>query len=163
MKENTIYLNESEDILKFKIVTKEGKATGDYITFDAEDIELLDRLQKMNHDFKSNYTWVHNELAIIEKKQDFMGKNDIMTNNQKLQYHTLKEFYKRQRKTFELFLGEDGVEKLLYGRAFEWSTMEEIQKLINEQMAPKIKINMDNIKSKIKKRYNVKEEIEVLE
>lgn len=161
--EKTIQLNSSDDIIKLEIVTKDGKKTGEYLEFNLEDIELLDRLQRMNKEYKQNYAWINNELTIISKKQDFKKKGELMSNNQMLEYNAIKEFYKKQTTTFNLFLGENGVEKLLYGRKLEWETLEEIRKLINEQIGPQLNISMDAIKNKIKSKYKLGEEIEVLE
>ena len=67
---------------------------------------------------------------------------------------------------FDLFLGKGGVDKLLYGRDLEWDTIEEIEKIISEQIIPDLDVSMENIKNKIIKKYNVDkkdaEEIEVI-
>ena len=165
MEKKFIRLNNSDDVLRLYIETKEGKETGEYLEFDMEDIDLLDNLQKMQTDLIKNHNWLKNQLTIIEKKQDFTKKNEIMTNNQKEQYKAVKSFYKKQKEIYDMFLGENGVDKLLYGRKFEWNTMEEVQKIIEEQIMPLLEITFENIKDKVKKRYKPfeKEEIEVIE
>ena len=51
-------------------------------------------------------------------------------------------------------MGEGGVDKLLYGRKFEWNTLEEIIKIIEEQIEPELKKTTDNIIAKVKSKYN---------
>ncbi len=66
-----------------------------------------------------------------------------------------------------MFLGARGVEKLLNGRKFTWTTLQEIDEIIEKQITPYIEINMEKITDKIKSKYSqaVKksEEIEVVE
>ena len=44
MEKKFIRLNNSDDVLRLYIETKEGKETGEYLEFDMEDIDLLDNL-----------------------------------------------------------------------------------------------------------------------
>ena len=66
-----------------------------------------------------------------------------------------------------MFLGPRGVEKLLNGRKFTWTTLQEIDEIIEKQIAPHLDISMKNITEKVKEKYGqaVKrtEEIEVVE
>lgn len=163
MEELKITLNNSEDIKRFYVYTKDGHKTGDYLEFDLEDIELLDKLEKAQEEIIKNHNWIKGQLVIIDKKQDFKDKNKIMSNNERLKYEAIKTFYKNQRNAYELFLGENGVDKLLYGRKFEWNTLREIDDIILNQIKPELNISMKNITEKIKKNYKNKEEIEVLE
>lgn len=164
MDKKYIKLNNSDDVLRLYIQTKEGKETGEFIEFDMEDIDLLDKLDKMQDDLIKNHNWLKNQFIIINKKEDFVKKGKIMSNNEKMKYDALKSFYNKQKEIYNLFLGENGVEKLLYGRKFEWKTMEEIDKIIKEQIAPYLDITMKNITDKVKNKYsNVKkEEIEII-
>ena len=149
-----VQLGESTNILRLWVKTKDGKETGEYLEFNLKDIELLDRLQKLQDEQNKNRQWVKNQFAIISKKQDFTKKGKIMSNNQELEYNAIKEFYKKQKNIFDMFLGKNGVDKLLYGRKFEWDTLNEINKIINEQITPYLDITMDNIKNEIKGKYN---------
>lgn len=164
MDKKYIKLNNSDDVLRLYIQTKDGKETGEFIEFDMEDIDLLDNLQKMQDDLIKNHNWLKNQFIIINKKEDFVKKGKIMSNNEKMKYDALRSFYNKQKEIYNLFLGENGVEKLLYGRKFEWKTMEEIDKIIKEQIAPYLDITMKNITDKVKNKYsNVKkEEIEII-
>lgn len=149
-----IQLYENKDILKLWIKTKDGKETGDFLEFNLEDIELLDTLQKMNDETNKNAQWLKNQILIIDKKQDFKKKNKIMSNNEEMKYKAIKEYYKKQKDIYNMFLGENGVEKLLYGRKLDWDTLEEISKIIQEQISPQLDVTMDSITNKIKEKYS---------
>ena len=155
---NYIKLEGTKYTKKFWIVTKEGKETGEYIEINLEGISILDKIDKFYHDYPKNRKWIRDELLIIKKKQDFTKKGELMSNNQRLEYEAIKKYYNMQKNTFDLFLGKDGVDKLLYGRDLEWNTIDEIQKLITEQIIPQLDITIENITNKIKKQYNLKEE-----
>ena len=66
-----------------------------------------------------------------------------------------------------MFLGDKGIEKLLNGRKFTWTTLQEIDEIIEKQIAPHIDINMKKITDKVKEKYgqttNKNEDIEVIE
>lgn len=166
MEKKFIQLNDNKDVLKLWIKTKDGKETGDFLEFNLEDIELLDTLQRMNDETNKNYQWIKSQITIIEKKQDFKKKNKIMTNNEEMKYNAIKQYYKKQKDIFNMFLGENGVEKLLYGRKFDWETLEEVNNIIKNQISPQLNITMDNITNKIKNKYKIEmknDDIEVVE
>ena len=159
-----IKLEGSKDTKKFWITTKEGKETGEYIEINLEGLGILDRIDQFYHDYPKNRKWIRDELLIIKKKQDFTKKGQLMSNNQRLEYEAVKKYYNMQKNTFNLFLGENGVDKLLYGRELEWDTIEEIQKIIVEQIIPELDVTMDKISNKIIKKYNIsKEDVEEIE
>lgn len=163
MEELKIVLNNSEDIKRFYVYTKDGKKTGEHLDFDLEDIELIDRLDRIYNKILKNQQWIKNEMTVIDRKQDFKKKNSLMSNNEKLKYEAIKKYYNEQRNAFDLFLGENGVEKLLYGRKFEWGTLNEISEIISNQIYPQLKISMKNITDKVKEKYKNKIENDVLE
>lgn len=163
MEELKIVLNNSEDVKRFYVYTKDGKKTGEYLDFDLEDIELIDKLDKIYNKILKNQQWIKNEMTVIDKKQDFKKKNSLMSNNEKLKYEAIKKYYNEQRNAFDLFLGENGVEKLLYGRKFEWGTLNEISEIISNQIYPQLKISMKNITEKVKEKYKKPIENDVLE
>lgn len=163
MEELKITLNNSEDVKRFYVYTKDGKKTGEHLDFDLEDIELIDKLDKIYNKILKNQQWIKNEMTVIDKKQDFKKKNSLMSNNEKLKYEAIKKYYNEQRNAFDMFLGENGVEKLLYGRKFEWGTLNEISEIISNQIYPQLKISMKNITDKVKEKYKNKIENDVLE
>lgn len=166
MEKKFIQLDDNKDVLKLWIKSKDGKETGEYLEFNLEDIELLDTLQKMKDETNKNYQWIKSQFVIIEKKQDFKKKNKIMSNNEEMKYNAIKQYYKKQKDIFNMFLGENGVEKLLYGRKFDWETLEEVSNIIEKQISPQLNITMDNITNKIKNKYKMEiktDNIEVVE
>ena len=62
-----------------------------------------------------------------------------------------------------MFLGKNGVQKLLNGRKLRWSTLEEIDEIIEKQIAPKLDITIDKISKKIKEKYSTNKEEKTLE
>ena len=158
-----IQLGETTNVLRLWIKTKDGKETGEKLEFNLKDIELLDRYQKMADEDNKNKQWIQSQFVIIDKKQDFKKKGKILSNNVVEKYKAVLQYYKKQKEIYDLFLGEGGVDKLLYGRKFEWETLVEIEKIIKEQIAPNLDLTMDNIANEIKAKYSITEKSDVLE
>lgn len=154
MKEDFIQLRES-DTLKLKIKDVNGNYTGEMLEFDLEDIELLLRYQEMIEKDKKNHEWLRNQVLIIDRKQDVKGKK-LLSKNEEDKLKVVREFFNREIECFNMFLGDRGVEKLLNGRRIGWETLEEINTIIKEQIAPKLDLKMENITDKIKKKYSAK-------
>jgi hypothetical protein len=154
MKEDFIQLSES-DTLKLKIKDVNGNYTGEMLEFDLEDIELLLRYQEMIEKDKKNHEWLRNQVLIIDRKQDVKGKK-LLTKNEEDKLKVVREFFNREIECYNMFLGDRGVEKLLNGRRIGWETLEEINTIIKEQIAPKLDLKMENITDKIKKKYSAK-------
>lgn len=150
--ENVIKLNE-DDTLKLKIVTNDGKDTGEYLEFCLSDIELPLKYQDLIEQDKKNKSWLKNQFMIIEKRQDVKGKK-LLSKNEEDKIRAINEFFKKECETFNLFLGENGVQKLLNGRKIGWTTLDEIDEIISNQIAPHFKMTMDDITNKVKERYS---------
>jgi hypothetical protein len=163
--ENIIKLNKS-DVLTLKIQTEDGKDTGECLTFDLADIEIPLRYQELIEKDKKNKENLRNQFLIIEKRQDVKGKK-LLTKNEEDKIRALNEFFMKEIQVYNMFLGPRGVEKLLNGRKFTWTTLQEIDEIIEKQIAPHIDINMKKITDKVKEKYSqaVKksEDIEVIE
>ena len=74
----------------------------------------------------------------------------------------------KEIQVYNMFLGPRGVEKLLNGRKFTWTTLQEIDEIIEKQIAPHLDLSMKNITDKVKEKYGQainkdKEEVEVVE
>jgi len=165
MMDNTIKLNDSE-VLTLKIMTKDGKETGEVLTFNLEDIELPLRYQELIEQHKKNISNINNQLLIISKREDVKGKK-LLSKNQEDEIRAINDFFKKEVEVYNMFLGENGVEKLLNGRKIGWTTLEEIDEIISKQIAPYIQVDMNRITDKIKAKYskmqdNKEEEVEVL-
>ena len=160
MTENFIHLNK-DNILRLGIKTSEGEDTGEVLEFDLEDIELPLKYQDLLEQEKKNRQNLKNQITIIEKRQDVKGKK-LMSKNEEDEIRAFNEFYKKEAEVLNGFLGERGVEKLLNGRKLGWTSLQEIDEIIEKQIAPYFKGNMNNITEKIKNKYGIKEENEVL-
>lgn len=166
MTDNVIKLNNNEDLLRLKIVDSEGKETGECLEFDLCDIELPLRYQELIEKDKKNKENLKNQMLIIDKRQDVKGKK-LLSKNEEDKIRSINDFFMKEIQVYNMFLGPRGVEKLLNGRKFTWTTLDEIDEIIEKQISPHIEINMEKITDKIKNKYSqaVKksEEIEVVE
>jgi hypothetical protein len=166
MTENFIQLGKS-DVLRLRIRTEDGKDTGEFLEFNLEDIELPLRYQELLEKDKKNKEHLRNQMLIIDKRQDVKGKK-LMSKNEEDKIKALNEFFKKEVEVYNMFLGENGVEKLLNGRKLGWTTLQEIDEIIEKQITPHISISLDKITDKVKQKYGEaanrgKEEIEVLD
>ncbi len=152
----------NENILKLEIVDEKGNSTGEFLEFDLEDIELPFKYQEIIERLKKSRQNLKNQFTIIEKKQDHKGKK-LMSSNEEEKLKALNNFYKEQVEIYNIFLGENGVQKLLNGRKLRWTTLNEIDELIEKQIAPQLNATMDDITKKIKSKYSNKKEDNVLE
>ena len=70
----------------------------------------------------------------------------------------------RAGEIYNMFLGENGVQKLLNGRKLRWTSLQEIDDIIEKQILPHLDLSMTKITDKIKEKYSqaVKRNKEVL-
>lgn len=151
MTDNFIQLDKN-DTLKLKIVDSEGKDTGEFLEFDLEDIELPLRYQELIEKDKKNKEWVKNQFLIIEKKEDHKGKK-LLSANEEAKIRALQEFYNKQIEVYDMFLGKDGVKKMLNGGKLKWSTFEKIDAIIKRDVLPHLDIKMENLTKRVKEKY----------
>ena len=164
--ENFIQLNKS-DVLRLGIRTEDGKDTGEYLEFDLEDIELPLRYQELLEKRKKDIEYLRNQMLIIDRRQDVKGKK-LFSKNEEDKIKAINEFFEKEVKVYNMFLGERGVEKLLNGRKLGWTSLREIDEIIEKQIVPHLDLSMKNITDKVKEKYNQavnknKEQIEVVE
>ena len=162
MTENFIQLGKN-NILRLGIKTEDGKETGEYLEFDLEDIELPLRYQELLEKDKKNKENIKNQLLIIDKRQDVKGKK-LLSKNEEDKIKALNEFFKKEAEIYNMFLGENGVQKLLNGRKLGWTSLEEIDEIITKQITPYLDTNMEDITKKVKEKYSqaAKRNVEVL-
>ena len=160
--DNEIQLKRNKDLLRLKIVDENGVDTGNYLEFNLEDIELPIKWQQLIEEDKKNRAYLKNQFTIIEKKQDHRGKK-LLSANEEAKVKALQDFYRKEVEVYNMFLGENGVQKLLNGRKLSWSTLEEIDKIIADAILPKLEINAKKIKEKIMKKYSNSNEEGVIE
>lgn len=152
MTDNFIQLSKG-NVLTLKIKTVEGKETGEFLEFDLEDIELPLRYQELLEKDKKNKENLRNQFLIIDKRQDVKGEK-LFSRNEEDKIKALNEFFKKEAEIYNMFLGERGVEKLLNGRKLGWLTLDEIDKIIKEQIEPHLDLTMDSITNKVKEKYS---------
>ena len=152
MTDNFIQLKK-DDVLRLEIRTNDGKNTGEFLEFDLEDIELPLKYQELLEKDKKNKENLRNQFLIIDRKQDVKGKK-LFSKNQEDKIKALNEFFKKEAEIYNIFLGERGVEKLLNGRKLGWTTLDEIDTIIKEQIEPHLNLTMDSITNKIKEKYS---------
>ena len=150
MKDDFIQLQES-DVLRLHIKTADGKDTGEYLEFDLEDIELPLRYQELIEKDKKNKEQLRNKMLIIDKREDVKGKK-LLSKNEEDKIRALNEFFVKEIEVYNMFLGPRGVEKLLNGRKFTWTTLDEIDEIIEKQVVPHLDVNMKTITEKVKEK-----------
>lgn len=150
---NVIHLNK-DNILRLGIKTYDGQDTGEFLEFDLEDIELPLRYQDLMEKDKQNRKLIKNQLLIIDKRKDVKGKK-MMSKNEEDKMKAINEFFKKEVEIYNMFLGKNGVQKLLNGRKLGWTSLREIDDIIEKQISPHINIKMSDITDKIEKKYGV--------
>lgn len=163
---NVIKLNK-DNILRLRIETNEGKDTGEVLEFDLEDIELPLRYQELVEKDKKNKEYLRNQMVIIDKRQDVKGKK-LLSKNEEDKIKAINDFYYKEVEVYNIFLGKNGVQKLLNGRKLGWTTLQEIDEIIEKQITPYIDMNIQDITKKVKEKYGQaisrnKDQIEVVE
>lgn len=151
MTDNFIQL-EKDDVLRLRIKTYKGEYTGEILEFDLEDIELPLKYQELLEKDKKNKESLRNQMVIIDKRQDVKGKK-LLSKNTEDKIKALNDFFKKEVEIYNIFLGENGVQKLLNGRKLGWTSLTAIDKMIETQIAPHLDLSMNNITEKVKEKY----------
>lgn len=151
--ENDIKLSKSNE-LRLRLVTDNGEPTGEYLTFDLEDIELSLRYQDMIERDKKNKDWLQKELVIISKRQDVKGKK-LLSKNEEDKLKAINKFFKEEVEIYNMFLGENGVQKLLNGKKLGWTTLAEIDEIIEKQILPYFDKQTKAIEDRIMNKYKI--------
>ena len=153
---NSIQLKKAKDILRLKIKDEDGKDTGNFLEFNLGDLDYLLILQDMVEADKKNRNWLKNEYLIIDKKEDHKGKK-LFSSNEEAKIKATNEFYKKEAEIYNMFLGKDGVKKLLNGRKLTPGTLDEIDEIIEKGILPQLQIKAEDIKTNIMKKYGNQE------
>ena len=161
--EKIIKLEES-DILRLPIYTWQGEPTGECLEFDLQDIELPMKYQELIDRDKKNRLNLQNQFTVIDKKEDVTDGVGL-SRNEREKLKVVQEFLKEEVKIYNLFLGENGVEKLLNGSKLRWDSLKTINKIIEEQILPHLDFSIEKMTKQIEQKYGEEkqEEIEVLE
>lgn len=158
--EDFIQLKKS-NILKIGIKDADGKDTGEHLEFDLEDIFLPFRLIDCEKQHNEDLQELKRKFLVIDKKQDVKGKNSIMSANEEAKIKALQEFYKKEEKALDLFLGDGGTRKLLNGRNPYYTMYDDISEML-EPILPKLTNTAKSIEDRIRSKYSNKKEENVL-
>lgn len=153
--DNEIQLKRSKDILRLKIKDEEGNYTGNFLEFNLGDLDYLLVLQDMMEADKKNRAYLKNQYDIIDKKEDHKGKK-LFSANEEAKIRATNEFYKKEAEIYDMFLGKDGVRKLLNGRKLTLARLDEIDEIIEKAILPKLQIKAEDIKKDIMAKYSNK-------
>lgn len=149
-----------ENVLEIPI-TLNGIDTGEVLRFDVDDIELPLRYEEMLDKSQKNKNWLKSQMVIIQKKQDKPAKNYLSSNEKEI-IKASKEFFEKEAEIYNMFLGENGVQKLLCGRKLGWLTLYEIDEIIETYILPKLDLTFDNLKNKLIEKYSVDDDKKVI-
>lgn len=127
-----------------------------YIEFDLEDINTIENYSKCAHLVKKAHEMLRNDLLIIDKKEYPKSKNkNALSEKENAQYNALKKYYKSLEDAMNLFLGKGGVQKI-FGNSRYFEMFDDLNEMLKPIM-PKLNLNVENIKAKIKSKYNIEE------
>ena len=152
---NIIQLKESKDVLRLKIKDEKGNDTGNFLEFNLGDLDYLLVLQDMMEADKKNREYLKNQYIIIDKKEDHKGKK-LFSSNEEAKIKATNEFFKKEAEIYDMFLGKDGVKKLLNGRKLTLARLDEIDEIIEKAILPKLQIKAEDIKKDIMAKYSNK-------
>lgn len=144
---------QKKNIKRFGIKNEQGEPTGDFIEFDLNDIELPLRYQELIEKNRKNHEWLRNQIVIIDKREDIKGKK-AMSKNEEDKVRALNDFFKKEIEVYNMFLGENGVQKILCGRKVGFDIFDEIDDMITKIIMPKLKISMKDISTQVKEKYS---------
>lgn len=152
-----------DNIIRLGIKDANGKDTGEHLEFDLEDIELPLKYQEFIEKQKKLKNNFLNKLALIEKRPDIKGKK-FLSKNEEDKNIAIRDFLNDEVEIYNIFLGENGVQKLLQGRRIGWNTFSEIDEIIDKQILPHLDLGMDTMMSYIKTKYTTatKSDVEVV-
>lgn len=151
MTDNFIQLKK-KDTLKLGIRDEEGNDTGNFLEFNLQDIELPLKYQEMIEKDKKNKEWAQKQMLIIDKRQDVSGKK-MLSKNEEDKIKVLNEFLKKEVDIYNIFLGENGVQKLLNGEELGWTSLSLIDEYIEKQILPYLDMDMKRISDLVKEKY----------
>ena len=151
MKDYTIQL-EDKNTITFKIYDNKGNDTGETLEFNLDDVELPLRIQEIQERIKKSRINLNNQAKLIQSRPDKKGKK-LMSANEEALMKLASDFFKEQAEIYNQFLGKDGVKKLLCGAPLGWTTLNKVDKIIEEKIMPELDASMENIMNEIKEIY----------
>ena len=162
IKEQSNFIQLKKDsILRIGIKDSDGNDTGEHLEFDMESVDLPLKLNQCEAQHRRNISDLKMQMTILKKKQDKKGEY-LLSWKQEQEMKLIKNFYLKEIDALDLFLGNGGTRKLLNGREPYYSMYDDISEII-KPILPLLKLRTDDIISKIKNKYNDKNDGKVLE
>ena len=156
------YINlKKRNVLKFGIKDENGNEKVDekgqpiFLEFDLEDIELPLKYNKCEFLVRKAQEDLKWKFIIIDRKQDVNDKKMLLSKNEEEKVKAVKQYYKDMEDAINLFLGDNGVQKL-FGDKRYYEMFDDLAEML-EPVLPKLKVNVDEINEKIKNKYKEKE------
>lgn len=147
-------IKKSDKILRIPIIDENDKDTGEYLQFDVEDVQTLLNMQECIEQHKKNIAYLKNQEIIIGKREDHEGKK-LFTANQEAMAKAIQEFYAREMKAMDLFIGEGKTALILkvMGRNPYISMFNDIEEML-EPIFPVIKQKYEDYKKEIESKLS---------
>jgi hypothetical protein len=161
-----IKLKENKDIFKLGIIDSEGNIVKDSngkevcLEFDLADVGLPLRYNKCVTLINNARTDLRGKMIIINKRQDHKGKGYLSANEEE-KAKAIREFYQKAEEAMDLFLGKGGTKKFLNGRTPYWEMFDDLSEALEPYM-DKMKLTVTNMTKRIKDKYRIEEESDVL-
>ena len=155
--EDFIQFNKS-NIINIGIKDEKGNILNGKLTFDLEDVELPLRYQEMLELHKRNQNDLQHQFIIIDKKKDYKGKK-LLTPNTEAKLKALLDYYKKDMKALDLFLGEGKTQMILdlMGRKPYYTMFDDFGEML-KPIIPVFERNLDTIDQIITEKYSMEEE-----
>ena len=156
-----IKLKKSDKVIRIPIIDEDDNNTGEFLQFDVEDVQTVLNLQECIEQHKKNMAYLKNQEVIINKKEDHKGKK-LFSSNQESMAKAIQEFYAREIKAMDLFIGEGKTElilKLMKRRPY-LSMFNDIEELL-KPIFPVIQKGYEDYKKEIESKYT--KEVDILE
>lgn len=155
MEEKVSIKLKDEGVVKVPIVNSKGEETGDEIVFDLEDLRLPFKLNKCKMEHEANYKLAMEKLDKIENAEleESVEDGSIATQKELLALEVMEEFFEKEMKTLDYFLGEGGTKKLLGGRRPYLTMFDDIEEML-EPIYPLLDKSYEKSVDKIKNKYS---------
>lgn len=159
----SIKLKKSTGIITIKLEDENGNDTGETLVFDIEDVNTALNYQESIELHKKNLNYLKQTLIIIDKKEDHKGKK-ILSSNEEEKLKAMKKFYEDDMKALDIFIGEGKTQTILniMGRNPYYSMYDDIFELL-KQVTPLLENGYKDFEKRVKEKYTLKKEENVLE
>ena len=157
-----IKIKERKDILKLGIMDEEGNIVKDSkgkevcLEFDLGDVELPLKYNRCINLINQARQKLKLDFITIDKKQDYKGKQQLLSSNEEAKAKAIKHFYKEMEVAMDLFLGIGGTRKYLNGKNPYWEMFDDLSEAIEPYM-DKMKLTTTDMLDRIKSKYKVDE------